>query len=324
MRVLVTGASGFVGSHLVPALVDRGHEVVAAVRREGSSPDGATELVTGTIDGETDWGTTLDGIDVVVHLAARVHVMRDVATDPLAEFRRINSAGTSRLMEAAIEGGVRRFVFLSTIKVNGESTLGYPFDAHSPRKPADPYAQSKAEAEAVLQQAADRGDIDVVIVRTPLVYGPGVAGNFRSMLKIARTPIPLPLGSIRNRRTMTSVWNLADAIASVLTGPPDSASVLVAADAESKSTGELVAGLRHALRHGPGVFRFPVRLLRLIGRMTARVSFIDRLTDSLEVVPSTTSRQWGWTPPYTTAQCLEWTVTGSAPSVYGQRPETSG
>ncbi len=323
MRVLVTGASGFVGSHLVPALVDRGHDVVAAVRRAGSAPPRAAESVVGTIDGETEWGAALDGIDAVVHLAARVHVMRDDASDPLTEFRRVNTAGTSRLLDAALERGVKRFVFLSTIKVNGEKTTDHPFDAHSPRRPVDPYARSKAQAEELLLQAADRGGIDVVIVRTPLVYGPGVGGNFRSMLTIAKTPVPIPVGSIRNRRTMTSVWNLADAIASALVAPPERASILVAADATSTSTGEVVAALRKALHRRAGVIPFPVRLLRLFGRFTARASFVDRLTDSLEVVPGTTSSQWQWAPPYSTAQGLEWTVSGSAPGAQRPRAEAS-
>lgn len=323
MRVLVTGASGFVGSHLVPALVDRGHDVVATVRREGSAPPGAAESVVGAIDGETEWGAALDGIDAVVHLAARVHVMRDDASDPLTEFRRVNTAGTSRLLDAALERGVKRFVFLSTIKVNGEKTTDHPFDAHSPRRPVDPYAQSKAEAEALLLQAADRGGIDVVIVRTPLVYGPGVGGNFHSMLTIAKTAAPIPVGSIRNRRTMTSVWNLADAIASALVAPPERAAILVAADATSTSTAEVVAALRKALHRPAGVIPFPVRLLRLLGRVAARTSFVDRLTDSLEVVPGTTSTKWHWAPPYSTTQSLEWTVSGSVPGARRPRPEAS-
>lgn len=321
MRVLVTGASGFVGSHLVPVLVEQGHEVVTAVRRQGSAPHNSTEKVVGDIHGGTLWDSALDGVDAVVHLAARVHVMNDNAADPLTEFRRVNTAGTSRLLDAALDRGVSRFVFLSTIKVNGEKTTGRPFDAYSLRRPVDPYAQSKAEAEELLLQAADRGGIDVVIVRTPLVYGPGVGGNFRSMLKLAKTYLPIPVGSIRNRRTMTSVWNLADAIATSLEAPPERSSILVAADATSMPTGEIIAALRKALHRRAGVIPFPEGLLRVLGRVSARSSFVERLTDSLEVVPGTTSAQWRWTPPYPTVQSLEWTMLGSVPDARRLRPE---
>lgn len=313
MRVLVTGASGFVGAHLVPVLVRSGHEVVAAVRRPGSAPADAAEEVVGEIHGQTEWGAILDGVDAVVHLAARVHVMNDSAVDPLAEFRRVNTDGTARLLEAAIDRGVSRFVFLSTIKVNGEKTTELPFDAYSPRRPTDPYGQSKAEAEDVIVQAAERGNIDAIIVRTPLVYGPGVGGNFRSMLEVAKLPLPLPLGSLRNRRTMTSVWNLADAIAAALVAPCTGANTLVAADLTSLSTGDLMVRLRHAAGRPALVFPFPAQVLSMLGRATSRSSVVDRLTESLEVVPGATAAQWDWAPPFSTRQCLEWTVSGSSP-----------
>lgn len=320
MRVLVTGATGFVGSHLVPVLLDRGHEVVAAVRRPGSAPRSCVERVVGDIHGDTHWAETLDGIDAVVHLAARVHVMNDAADDPLAEFRRVNTAGTSRLLESAVAEGVSRFIFLSTIKVNGEKTTDHPFDAHSPRRPVDPYARSKAEAEELVVQAADSGAIDAVIVRTPLVYGPGVGGNFRSMMTMAKTRLPIPVGSIRNRRTMTSVWNLADAIVSALEAPQERSTILVAADAMSTSTAEVVSALRAALGRRAGIMPIPVSILRLLGRLTARSSFVDRLTESLEVIPGTTSKPWQWSPPYSTSECLERTMLGSRADVQRAHP----
>ncbi|MDO8337995.1 MAG: NAD-dependent epimerase/dehydratase family protein [Microcella sp.] len=312
MRVLVTGATGFVGGWLVPDLQAAGHEVVAVVRTPGSAPAGAIEAVVESIDGTTRWEGLLDGVDAVVHLAARVHVMDDTATDPLAEFRRVNRDGTVHLARACVRHGVRRFVFLSSIKVNGESTASVPFAADSPLSPADPYGQSKAEAEEALTELASATDLEAVIVRTPLVYGPGVRGNFRTMMSIARRPIPLPFGSLRNRRSMTAVWNLTDALRFSIDTPAPSVTVLLASDATALSTGQLVAGLRSAFGVPGLIFPFPVSGLSRLARMTRRTEAVRRLTESLETRPGCTNDSWEWTPPYSTEQGLRWTVSGRA------------
>lgn len=322
MRVLVTGATGFIGGWLVPELHEAGHEVLAAVRTQGSAPAGTTEIVVGSIDGTTRWDDLLDGVDAVVHLAARVHVMNDTAADPLAEFRRVNRDGTIQLARACVDHGVRRFVFLSSIKVNGESTGSVPFTADSPLRPADPYGQSKAEAEEALTELATETDLEAVIVRTPLVYGPGVRGNFRTMMSIARRPIPLPFGSLRNRRSMTSVWNLTDALRFSIDTPAPSVTVLLASDATALSTGQLVAGLRSAFGVPGLIFPFPVFGLSGLARMTRRTEAVRRLSESLETCPGSTNDSWEWAPPYSTEQGLRWTVAGREDSSdYGSQAQ---
>lgn len=315
MRVLVTGANGFVGSHLVLQLATEGYEVFAAVRTGGTASALSTETVIGPIDETTAWDAAIVGVEAVVHLAARVHVMKDSALDSLAEFRKVNVDGTRRLLEACIRGGVRRFIFISSVKVNGELTTGAAFTAASPAKPVDPYAKSKAEAEGMLLDAAARAEIEVIIVRTPLVYGPGVGGNFRSLLALARTAAPLPLGSISNRRTMASIWNLNDAIIASLGSMPESGSIVLASDPDAQSTGAIVADLRRSLGKRPLIFAFPVGMLKFLGRITGRSAAVQRLTESLEVIPGSTSSQWNWAPPYSVKECLVWTMAGSGPNL---------
>lgn len=211
MKFLVTGANGFVGNALVAALQQDGHSVRRALRNRREAESDAVAV--GDINGLTDWADALHDIDVVIHLAARVHVMQETAGDPLAAFREVNVEGTENLARQATAAGVKRLVYVSSIKVNGEATLlGRTFREEDTPHPQDPYGISKWEAEQVLHRVAAETGLEVVIVRPPLVYGPGVKGNFAQMLKVLKRGIPLPLASIRNRRSFIYVGNLVDAL----------------------------------------------------------------------------------------------------------------
>lgn len=285
------------GGHLCRLLVAEGNEVTAVVRRPDSAPSGTRERVVANIDGDTEWSNAFDGQDVVVHLAARVHVMTDSSEDPLAEFRNVNTAGTKRLAESAAAAGVPRLVFLSSIKVNGESTEGEPIRASSAPEPVDPYGISKHEAEQRLREIEDAGGLEVVIIRTPLVYGPGVGGNFLRMLNLAASGLPLPLGAIRNARTMSSIWNLVDLIARSIKEPGIGGATIVAGDPSSISTPEMFRVLSRAMSKRSVLIRIPTKLLILAGRLVGRSAEIARLTGSLEVTAGSGAESWGWQPP---------------------------
>ena len=277
MRILGTGGSGFVGRALVPHLAAAGHTVAAPTRAE-----------TGDLGPETPWRDRLAGIEAVIHLAARVHVMQDDADDPLAAFRRINTAATKHLAAAAIEAGVRRFVYLSSVKVNGESGE-HPYGAGDPPDPRDPYGVSKVEAEAALAAAGTA--LETVILRPPLVYGPGVKGNFRRLLGLVDRGLPLPLASVRNRRSLIYLGNLVSAIEAALTVPPG---LFLPSDRNDLSTPELLRGLALALDRPARLFPCPVSLLRLGGAMAGQGPAVARLTDSLRVDGALP----GWAPPH--------------------------
>src|SRR5437868_1293358 len=200
----LTGATGFLGRSVVPRLRRDGHVLRTLVRDAGRTPAG-TDGVTGALERTAEWAVALQGCDTVVHLAARVHVMREGSADPLRSFREVNRDATLRLAEEAGRAGVRRFVFVSSIKVNGGSTVDRPFRADDPAAPADPYGVSKWEAEQGLRELAARTGLEVVIIRPPLVHGPGAGGNLRRLLALIDRGIPLPLGAISNRRTMVGV-----------------------------------------------------------------------------------------------------------------------
>ena len=310
-RVLVTGANGFVGTALCERLVKQGVAVRAAVRSgstASSYPPGVQTVEVGDIHVGTDWIATLAGVTHIVHLAARVHVMREVARDPLASFRAVNTAGTENLARQAAAAGVRRFVYVSTIKVNGEYTSCRPFRADDNPQPQDDYAQSKLEAERALSQVSQRSGMETVIVRPPLVYGPGVKGNFLSMLRVLRQGWPLPLASCRNRRSLVGLTNLASLLESCVLHPAAAGQVFLAADGEDLSTPELLRKVARALNKRARLLPCSTALLRLTANVARRPGIYERLCGSLQVDTDKTRELLGWAPPSSVDAELECTA----------------
>lgn len=298
--IVVTGASGFVGSALVRRLAAEGRAVRALARREGAlqGAAGLQRIDVGDLTTVGDWRELLGGAQALVHCAARVHVMQDSAADPLAAFRRMNVELTHSLARAAAEMGVRRFVFISSIKVNGEATLpGRPFAAADMPAPVDPYGISKWEAEKSLWQVAADTGLEVVVIRPPLVYGPGVRANFLSMMRWVRAGVPLPLGAIDNRRSLVALDNLVDLVVAALDRPESAGGTFLASDGEDLSTTDLLRRLGRAMGRPARLIPVPVDALRVIGGMFGRRDVIDRLCGSLQVDIRPTAERLGWRPP---------------------------
>ena len=304
-HILVTGANGFVGSALCRRLLKSGALVRGAVR------DPAKLLPSGTpIFGGLEWVAlhdrstedeaihALQGVQVVVHLAARVHVMTDDASDPLREFRQVNCVWTERLARAAASQGVHRFVYVSSIKVNGEQTV-IPFTERDPPKPQDPYGVSKWEAEQALARVSTQTGMETVVVRSPLVYGPGVRGNFLQLLNILRRGIPLPLASIRNKRSLVYLGNLVDALARCIQDPRAAGRTYLVSDGEDLSTPELVRRLGAAMGIKVCLWPCPTSFLYWMGQVSGKLGMIDRLVGSLQVNSSKIQTELDWHPPFT-------------------------
>ncbi|WP_018076481.1 NAD-dependent epimerase/dehydratase family protein [Thiobacillus denitrificans] len=303
-RVLVTGAAGFVGRALCSQLTGAGQAVIPAVRR-GSELQG--EVVIGDIGPSTDWRLPLAGCDAVVHLAARVHMMQESVQDPLALYREINTEATLNLAQQAAQAGVRRFVFISTIKVNGEGRDA-PYRETDAATPEDPYAISKWEAEQGLRRIAQETGLEVVILRPPLVYGSGVKENFRRLLDTVARGWPLPLGAIHNRRSLLYLGNFVDAIRVCIEHPAAAGQTFLLDDGHPVSTPELVRALARAMGRPARLFPVPVGVLRLVGTMLGKRAPVARLTGSLYVDSSAIRSRLGWTPPYSLAEGLAETV----------------
>lgn len=311
MRVLVTGGSGFVGSGVLARLVRDGSiDVRAAVRKPvAPTTSPAVYECIGEIDAETNWSGVLEGVDVVVHAAARVHVMRDVATDPLMHFRRVNVHGTLRLARQAAAAGVRRLVFISSIKVNGEqSPPGRPFEPDDTPQPVGPYATSKYEAENGLRQIAAESELDIVVIRPVMVYGPGVRANFLALMRAVYRRIPLPLGAVHNRRSLVARDNLVDLVYACLSHPRAANETFLASDGEDMSTAALVSELGRAMDRRPVLIPIPEYALRLVMRSMGDAALLDRLCGSLQVDISKNQELLGWTPPFGTSDALRATT----------------
>lgn len=308
-RVLVTGANGFIGGHLCREMLRQGWWIRAAVRSSMQPPDGVEVAVIDDIDGDTDWTNALRGVDVVVHLAARVHVMQDAAVNPLASFLKVNLQGTENLAQQAVRAGTKRFVYVSSIKVNGEETRNQrSYTEQDIPAPQSPYGISKWQAEQVLWRIAKESGLPVVIVRPPLVYGPGVKGNFYSLLTLLGKGVPLPLAGARNIRSLVYVGNLVSALIACATHPAAAGKTYLVCDGESMSTALLVKKLSTALGRNNRLFYFPATLLRIVAAIGGRADQIDKLFGALRVSDTKLRNDLGWTPPYTLEQGLRATA----------------
>ena len=305
----VTGANGFVGRALCAEAVKRGIVVRGITRSPCILPVGVENVVVGNVDGETQWTRALVGCDVVIHLAARVHIMHDKSLDPISEFRRVNTQGTIRLAQCAVEAGVRRLVNISSIGVNGPSTRDdHEFTDLDVPNPHNPYSVSKWEAEQALQSIALQGNIEVVTVRPPLIYGPGVGGNFLRLLGVVYRGIPLPLGLTRNFRDLLFVGNLADLLIVCAVHPAASGHTYLVSDGTAVSTHSLLRGLSRALGVQSRLFPVPIFLLQAVGNLTGYTAEVERLLSSLRVDSGKVCRELGWYPPFTLRDGLQATA----------------
>lgn len=295
--VLVTGASGFVGKALCRLLVESNMSIKAVVRNSDST-GGVVVIPIGEICGETDWQDALVGVDCVVHLAARVHVMNETEADPLVAFRRVNTLGTEKLARDAANAGVKRLIYLSSIKVNGEETTDTPFNEQVAQPPVDPYGLSKWEAENSLRQISAETGMEVVIIRPPLVYGPGVKGNFLTLLKLVSKGLPLPLARVKNQRSLVSLGNLIDLIRECIVNPQAVGETFLVSDGKDLSTSELIRVIAAGEGKSPRLMPVPLWLLNAGAIMLGKKAIATRLLGSLQVDISKAHRILGWVPPY--------------------------
>lgn len=305
MRVLITGASGFVGRTLSVEAVSRGVAVLGATRTRHDLSADASNIVVPRVDGSTDWRDALRGCSALVHLAARVHVMQETTADPLTEFRRVNVQGTLNLARQAAAAGARRFVFISSIKVNGEATQpGERFTAEDAVEPLDAYGISKMEAEQGLRQIAQQTGMEVVIIRPPLVYGPGVKANFAALMRAVQRGWPLPLGAVHNQRSLVALDNLVDFIITCITHPQAANQTFLVSDGQDLSTTELVRGMAHAAGVPARLLPVPVRALKAGASLLGKGDAVQRLCGNLQVDMSKARSLLGWVPPVSVEEGL--------------------
>jgi nucleoside-diphosphate-sugar epimerase len=309
VKVLVTGASGFVGSALCAHLVAEGHAVRGAVRKMRENPlPGVEYQIVSDMSIGANWKEVLTDINVVVHCAARVHVMKEASVDSLAAFREVNVKGTAYLAEQAVDRGAKRFIYISSIKVNGETTSGHPFKADDTPAPEDHYGISKWEAEQALQEIAEKTGLEVVIIRPPLVYGPGVRANFLRLMQGIMSGVPLPLGAIDNRRSIVALDNLVDLVKECLHNPQAINQTFLVSDGDDLSTKALIQHIAVALGRPVRLIPVPVSLLRAMARLLGKSEFAQRLCGSLQVDISKTQDQLSWSPPISVDKALHKTA----------------
>jgi nucleoside-diphosphate-sugar epimerase len=323
-RILVTGANGFVGGGLCDALLHKGHALRRVTR------DGVPEQMVhidhpaetagiGSLGQNTDWTQALKDVQCIIHLAARTHVVREESPDAFAAYRAVNVAGTEKLARDAAAAGVRRLVFLSSVKVNGERTPDGPFTEDDMPRPEDAYGISKWEAEQSLWKIAADTGLEVVVVRAPLVYGPGVKGNFLRLMNLIARGCPLPLASVHNKRSLVYLGNLVDALIAAVQSPAAAGHTYLVSDSEDMSTPELIRGIAKALGVPPHLFAVPVPLLRAGCSLIGKSAEAARLAGSLQVDASRIRRELGWIPPFSVAQGLQETGRWYWKAVSGKR-----
>lgn len=304
-KILITGSTGFVGSHLLQMALAQNREVICPIRASKNATSHSRASQIQNIDRQTDWQPHLNNVHTVIHCAARVHVMNDTATDPLTAFREVNLHGSLRLAEQAAAAGVRQFIYLSSVKVNGEMTIdGQAFSENDPPLASDPYGISKQEAEAALLELGQRSGMAITIIRPPLVYGKGVAANFLSLLIWVKKQIPLPLGSIHNQRSFVFVKNLCDFILHCVQDPRAFNQIFLVSDGKDLSTTELLQEAAKALEVPSRLLPFPVSLMTFAAKLIGKKNITDRLCQSLRVDSQKAQKQMEWSPPYTIQQGL--------------------
>ena len=314
--VLITGATGFVGSAVIGKLATEGIETIACVRRDAVSlPGGVRVVAVAEISVDTNWCRALVDVKIVVHAAARVHVMHDTVADPLTAFRAVNLDGTLNLARQAAAAGVKRFVFISSVKVNGESTQPGPaFSEADADAPQDAYGLSKHEAEQGLRQIAANTGMEVVIIRPPLVYGPGVKANFSALMRAVQRGYPLPLGAVHNQRSLVALDNLVDFIIICTTHPLAANQTFLVSDGHDVSTTELIRGMAQAAGVPARLLPVPVSVLRMAASLLGKADAIDRLCGDLQVDISKARDMLGWVPPISVSEGLRRAMTSGASS----------
>ena len=299
-KILLTGGSGFLGKALLEHPSFHGALVVGR-----SPPCQGVRFLPISLDPSSDYTQILSDIDILVHVAARAHVMDEMSDNPLQEYRNINTLATLNLAKQAANNGIKRFIFISSIKVLGEQTkLGRPFTSEDPFNPQDPYSISKAEAEIGLKNLVKESNMEVVIIRPPLVYGKGVKGNFAKLLKLAALQIPLPLRSIKNRRSLVGLENLVDLISTCLEHPKAKNETFLVSDDHDMSTPELLALISKTGRYKSRLFKCPPSLLLAMFSCIGKSGIYERLCGSMHVDITHTKKQLNWSPPFTPEDCL--------------------
>lgn len=309
-NILITGANGFIGNSIVLKLVAAGdYKVRVAIRKTSATFPRSVEVYENLdISEKTDWAQALKNINIVIHCAARVHVMRDGSKDPLLDFRKVNTEGTLNLARQAELYGVRRFIFLSSLGVNGEKTLNHPFKADETPQPHSPYTQSKMEAEMGLMEMSRITKMSVVIIRPPLVYGPNAPGRFGSLMRIVKKQIPLPLGAVKNKRSFVFLDNLVDLIICCLSNPNAANQVFLVSDDEDLSTTQLLKKIGKALDKSILLLPIPVFILNILAKSIGKAKVAQQLLGSLQVDIEKTKLLLGWTPTFSVDEALRKTA----------------
>jgi UDP-glucose 4-epimerase len=303
VKLILTGATGFVGKQILASLGDYDVTVIGRNRPETLHN---ISFYHAEIDGSSDYSEGLVNGDVMIHCAARAHIMKDTAIDPLETFREVNTRGTINLAKQAAKAGIKRFIFISSIKVNGGKTsLKQPFSPEDVTNPEDDYGVSKAEAESSLLELSKNSRMEVVIIRPPLVYGPGVKANFAAMLSLVNKGIPLPFGALtENKRSLVSVYNLVDLVVNCISNPNAANQTFLVSDDNDLSTADMVKELSVALGKSGRLIPIPVQLYKFIGKITGKSAIVERLCGSLQTDISKTKRLLDWRPPFTVKEAF--------------------